>query len=116
MKTLTHRNLTRVSAAPALALAMPGAATLTTTSAQADTNGCYITASAATTHSKPSTSSTIADAAYRGRTCTTLDYSYPGGAEWAKTHANKTGMAGWGRHDLVHSPGEGVTTCLPRTC
>ncbi|MGW3387367.1 SH3 domain-containing protein [Streptomyces cinereoruber] len=118
MKTLTRRTLTRVSAALTLTLAMSGAAAVTATSAQAapSVNSCYITASAANVRSKASTSSTIVGVAYRGWTCTALDYSYPGGVQWAKIRVNKTGVVGWVRDELVHSPGEGVTVCLPGTC
>ncbi|MFJ3786342.1 SH3 domain-containing protein [Streptomyces sp. NPDC090093] len=107
-----------MSATLALTLAMSGAAAVTVTSAQAapSVNSCYITASAANVRSKASTSSTIAGVAYGGWTCTALDYSYPGGVQWAKTRVNKTGVVGWVRDELVHSPGEGVTVCLPGTC
>ncbi|MFD7866964.1 SH3 domain-containing protein [Streptomyces sp. NPDC059783] len=117
MKTLTRRTLTRLSAALALTLAMSGAAAVTATSSQSTSvTSCYITASPAYTRSKPRTDSTIVGVVHRGRTCTALDYSYPGSVEWAKNRVNKTGVVGWARDDLVHPPGMDITICLPGTC
>ncbi|MEV7869135.1 SH3 domain-containing protein [Streptomyces sp. NPDC088124] len=108
--------LTRATAALSLTLAMTGAAAVTATSAQAIDNRCYITASAANVRSTPSVNSTAVGVAYRGWSCKALDYSYPGGVQWNKIRVTKTGVVGWVRHDLVHSPGQGTPICLPGTC
>ncbi|MFD9484163.1 SH3 domain-containing protein [Streptomyces sp. NPDC059991] len=105
----------RTTITVALTTALIGTAAITATSASAsDSNRCYITASAANVRSRPTTHSTAVGVAYRGWTCDAIDttpYS-----TWAKVRIRRTGVVGWVRDDLVHTPGEGVPTCIPEYC
>ncbi|WP_158712300.1 SH3 domain-containing protein [Streptomyces sp. NRRL F-5135] len=98
-------------------LAGTGAATATAAQAAASIdNRCYITASAANIRSKPTINSTAVGVAYKGWSCTVRDYKYPGGVQWAKVTFPRSGVTGWVRDDLIHTPGENTPICLPGTC
>ncbi|GGP95399.1 hypothetical protein GCM10010278_86470 [Streptomyces melanogenes] len=108
--------LSRTAAAFTLTVAVTGAAAVTATSAHAVDNRCYITASAANVRAKATTRAVAVGVAYKGWSCAALDYSYPGDTQWAKIRVNRTGVVGWVRGDLLHTPGEGGHTCIPENC
>ncbi|MFF6852767.1 SH3 domain-containing protein [Streptomyces antimycoticus] len=59
--------------------------------------------------SKASTHSTAVGVAYKGQTCKASDYSNG----WDKIKLKKTGVVGWVRSDMVHTPDDDVHTCVP---